>query len=178
VSLLANAPGHGLNIRFWCYTCLHMTPAYAISTTPTAESVFGSKPWILDAGGSGSGHTWSYSKYYFATPETAKQLADMLGGTVVEEYAISGGPPMQNYPNQLVLLPSGLKVNAGLIAQLWTHGWTQDYINTMVSSEVGFVWHYTPLPAPVVLQPSEGLMIAPVGGLATQVDGTIWKRIS
>ena len=126
------------------------------------------------------GRTYSYSKDYFATPAPAKQVADMLGGTVVEEYAIAGGPPTQNKPNELVLLPSGLKVNAGLIIQVWTHGYPENYIDSEVSNMVGFAWSYkAPVAPPVVpLQPSDGLMIAMVGDVAMQADGTVWKRVS
>jgi len=155
-----------------------MTPSP--TTNPTAEAIFGANPWQTDAGGSMNGISYGYSKYYFATPTAAKQVADMLGGTVVEEYSLGGGPPTQNKPNELVLLPGGQKVNAGLIMQVWTHGYPENYIDQVVSQIVGFIWSYkAPPPPPLIpLQPADGLMMAAIGDVAMQADGTVWKRVS
>lgn len=107
------------------------------SSAPTAESVFGANPWETNPGGTGpNGLTYSYNPYYFATPATAQTVANMLGGTVVSTNAIlgnSGGPFDQSQPNLMVQLPNGAQVNAGLVAQIYTHGYPQSTINQMIA---------------------------------------------
>ncbi len=80
--------------------------------------------------------TYSYNSYYFATPATAQIVAKMLGGTVVASDAILGdvgGPFAQSQPNLMVQLPNGAQVNAGLVAQIYTHGYPQSTINQMIA---------------------------------------------
>jgi hypothetical protein len=105
---------------------------------PTAESVFGANPWIANPGGQApNGVTYGYNPIYFATPATAAKLAQMLGGKVVTTNAITPyGPFTQNQPNQMVQLPNGKVLNAGIIADIYNHGYSQQQINMMVSAEV------------------------------------------
>jgi hypothetical protein len=105
---------------------------------PTAESVFGANPWIANPGGVGpNGVTYGYNPEYFATPATAAKVAQMLGGTVVETNAITPfGPFQQNHPNEMVKLPNGKLLNAGIIASFYNRGYSQQYINMLVSNEV------------------------------------------
>jgi hypothetical protein len=113
------------------------TPAPTLP--PTAESVFGANPWITNAGGAGpNGVTYSYNPLYFATPATAAKVAQMVGGKVVPMNALTGdgGPYIQNQPNQMVQLPNGRMLNAGMIASIYTHGYPQSYINILVSNEI------------------------------------------
>lgn len=114
------------------------TPA---APAPTAESVFGPNPWLanptwVDPDGS----THSYNPQYFATPETAAQVAQMVGGTVVETNAcISGpsGPFSQQQPNEMVRLANGALINPGLVAGFYTHGYSQSQVDQMIANEVG-----------------------------------------
>jgi hypothetical protein len=110
------------------------TPA----SPPTAQSVFGDNPWITNPGGRApNGITYNYNPIYFATPATAAKVAQMIGGTVVATNAITPfGPFQQNQPNQMVQLPSGRMLNAGIIADFYNHGYSQPYINMMISNEV------------------------------------------
>jgi len=112
------------------------TPAPA--PPPTAESVFGANPWIANPGGQGpNGITYGYNPIYFATPATAAKVAQMVGGKVVATNAITPfGPFTQNQPNQMVQLPNGRMINAGVIADFYNHGYPQQYINMMVANEV------------------------------------------
>ena len=105
---------------------------------PTAESVFGPNPWIANPGGMAyNGASYSYNPVYFATPATAAKVAQMLGGTVVERNAITPyGPFTQNQPNEMVKMPNGKLVNAGLVASLYTHGYSQEYLNVLIANEV------------------------------------------
>jgi hypothetical protein len=61
----------------------------------------------------------------------------MLGGKVVATNAITPfGPFTQNQPNQMVQLPNGKVLNAGIIASFYDRGYSQQYINMMVANEV------------------------------------------
>ena len=105
---------------------------------PTAESLFGSNPWISDAGGKGPAGSYSYNKYYFATPETAAKVAQMLGGKVVATNDITPfGPFVQNQPNQMVQMPDGRLINAGIIASYYDRGATQQSVDALIKAEVG-----------------------------------------
>jgi hypothetical protein len=112
------------------------TPAQA--PAPTAESVFGSNPWHADATGfAPDGTSFPYNPLYFATPETAAKVAAMVGGKVVEQNAMApGGGFQQLYPNQMVELPNGHLINAGLVASFYTHGYPQNVVDQMVANEV------------------------------------------
>ncbi len=110
------------------------------SSAPTAESVFGPNPWINNPLGMGpNGNLYSYNPYYFATPQTAAKVAQMVGGTVVQANAFTpnGGPFSQMQPNQMVQLPNGRLINPGLVASFYTHGYPQSYIDQLVAAEVG-----------------------------------------
>lgn len=101
---------------------------------------FGSDPWLADPTGSGpNGSVTQYNPIYFATSQTAQTVAQMLGGTVVESNQMvtaPGSPFTQDQPNYMVQLPDGAQVNPGLIADIYTHGWSQSLINQQVANEV------------------------------------------
>ena len=104
---------------------------------PTTESLFGANPWCTDAGGTGPGCSYSYNPMYFATPATAAKVAQMLGGKVVAMNAITPfGPFQQNQPNLMVQMPDGKLINAGLVAGFYSHGYPQQMVDQMISSEV------------------------------------------
>jgi hypothetical protein len=116
-----------------------VTPAAATTTpmAPTAQSLFGSNPWSTTAGGTGPNGSYSYNSYYFATPQTAAKVADMLGGKVVAADAITPyGPFQQSEPNQMVQMPDGRLINAGLVAGFYDHGYTQQTVDKMIAAEV------------------------------------------
>jgi hypothetical protein len=104
---------------------------------PTAESLFGPNPWMSNPGGvAPNGVTYGYNKYYFATAETAAKVAQMTGGTVVQKNALTPyGPFVQNQPNYMVQLPNGREIYAGLFAEFFDHGYTQEFVNRLVASE-------------------------------------------
>ena len=104
---------------------------------PTAQSLFGDNPWSTNAGGNGPGGSYNYNHYYFATPQTAAKVAQMLGGTVVAMDAITPyGPFKQNQPNQMIQMPDGKLINAGLIAGMYDHGYTQHAVDQMIAGEI------------------------------------------
>ncbi len=106
---------------------------------PTAESVFGPNPWLSNpTGAAPNGITYSYNPLYFATPQTAAKVAQMVGGTVVESnsFTTNGGPFAQQQPCQMVRLADGRLINAGLVASFYTHGYPQSYIDKLVAAEV------------------------------------------
>jgi hypothetical protein len=104
---------------------------------PTAQSLFGANPWSTGAGGTGPGGSYGYNPYYFATPATAAKVAQMLGGKVVAMDAITPfGPFQQNQPNQMIQMPDGRLINAGLVAGFYDHGYTQQTVDKMIAAEV------------------------------------------
>jgi hypothetical protein len=104
---------------------------------PTAQSLFGANPWSTEAGGSGPAGSYRYNPYYFATPATAAKVAQMLGGKVVAMNDITPfGPFQQNQPNQMVQMPDGRLINAGLVAGFYDHGFTQQTVDKMIAAEV------------------------------------------
>ena len=105
---------------------------------PTAQSVFGEHVWLDAPTGAGPSNThWNYNPIYFATPETAEKIATMVGGKVVEENSLApNGPMRQQQPNQMIELPDGHRVNAGLIADFFNHGYPQYYTDLMVQAEI------------------------------------------
>ena len=113
------------------------TPANTSVMAPTAQSLFGDNPWCTDAGGTGPGVSYSYNPYCFASAATAAKVAQMLGGKVVAVDAITPyGPFTQNQPNLMVQMPDGKLINAGLIAGLYDHGYSQQTVDQMIAAEV------------------------------------------
>jgi hypothetical protein len=122
----------------WSPAAVVTLPAATTSPmAPTAQSLFGANPWSSDAGGSGPNGSYSYNPYYFATPATAAAVAQMLGGKVVTTDAITPyGPFKQDEPNQMVQMPDGRVINAGLVAGFYDHGYTQQMVDKMIAAEV------------------------------------------
>jgi hypothetical protein len=114
-------------------------PASAADSVPTPESAFGASPWLANPVGTNpDGSQFSYNSWYFATPQAAAQVAQMLGGTVVStnEFTSPGSPFIQQQPNLMVQMPDGRQINAGLVASFYAHGYSQSYINTLISNEI------------------------------------------
>jgi hypothetical protein len=106
-------------------------------SAPTAESVFGADPWVTDPTGTApDGSSYAYNPMYFATASTAAQVAEMVGGTVVnsDQLADAGGF-VQQQPNEMVKLANGTLINPGLVASFYTHGYSQSFIDTMIQNE-------------------------------------------
>ena len=108
------------------------------ANTPTLSSVFGSQPWMSNPGGTGpKGERWNYNPIYFATQATAEKVASMTGGTVIQQDDIitaGGGPFQQTAANELIQFADGRTVNAGLIANLFNHGYSQSYIDSQLQA--------------------------------------------
>jgi len=114
----------------------------ASSGPPTAQSVFGANPWVTNPTGSGPLGTYNYNPFYFATPQTAAEVAAMVGGTVVQVNCFGqspGNPFSQNQPNEMVRLSNGTMLNPGLVASFYTHGYPQSMVDQMVANEVANV---------------------------------------
>ena len=64
----------------------------------------------------------------------------MVGGKVVEDNEFTkntpGDPFAQQQPNEMVELPNGALINPGLVASLYTHGYSQRVVNQAISNEV------------------------------------------
>ncbi len=119
------------------------TPTPAPQPAPTAKSAFGSNPWVANPTGvAADGTTYGYNAQYFATPQTASAVAQMLGGTVVQVNEFTNAPGttfMQQQPNEMVKLKSGALINPGLVAGFYTHGYPQSMVDQMITNEVANV---------------------------------------
>jgi hypothetical protein len=75
---------------------------------------------------------------------TAAQVAQMLGGTVVStnEFTAPGSPFVQQQPNLMVQMPDGSQINAGLVASFYSHGYSQSYIDTLISNQINGITTY------------------------------------
>jgi hypothetical protein len=109
----------------------------AQDAAPTAESVFGSNPWIANPTGTApDGSSYGYNPLYFATAATAALVAQMVGGKVVaSDQLASAGGFQQQQPNQMVELANGRLINAGQVAAFYTHGYPQSYIDMLIQNE-------------------------------------------
>jgi hypothetical protein len=116
------------------------TAAATDASSDPAGPLFGPNPWLTDPTGSGpNGTVTNYNPVYFATQQTAQTVAQMLGGEVVQSdqmVTASGSPFTQNQPNYMVQLPDGAQVNPGFIADIYSHGWNQSFIDQQVANEV------------------------------------------
>jgi hypothetical protein len=122
----------------------HPEPVVTTTTTPapqapTAQSVFGPNPWMTaPVGVAPNGTTYSYNPIFFATQATAQKVAQMVGGTVIQsnELTPNGGGFQQQQLNWIVQLPNGNKINPGLVASFYTHGYPQSYIDGLIAGAV------------------------------------------
>lgn len=104
-------------------------------------SPFGPNPFITNAGYTApGGFSGGYNPLYFATQQTANTAAQMIpGAKVIQQNAITNAPGsqiMQNQPNWMLQLPNGQVINPGFLADAFNHGYPQQYINQLLSSEV------------------------------------------
>jgi hypothetical protein len=121
----------------WTPTAVVPATVTTPQMAPTAQSLFGDNPWSSNAGGTGQAGSYGYNPYFFATPQTAAKVAQMLGGKVVEMDALTPyGPFKQNEPNQMIQMPDGRLINAGLVAAFYDHGYTQQTVDKMIAAEV------------------------------------------
>lgn len=118
-----------------------VAPAVAASTPavstepPTPESVFGPNVWEANPlGRNPNGSLFSYNPLYFASANTAAQVAHMLGGTVIQSNALA--PNAQQQPNLVVQMPDGRQINAGLVASFYSHGYPQSYVDNLIAAEI------------------------------------------
>jgi hypothetical protein len=159
---------------------------------PTAQELFGPSPWVTDPapGGVGPNGPYLYQPVYFATQATAVIAAAIVEASCqfpkgsVKVVAIDAitplGPYKQNQPNQMLELPDKSLHNAGLFADNFSYGWTVEQIDGELTAEFGAPFRFTMPPAltPVPVKPTAGLLVAPVGKIAMQADGTYWKHVA
>ena len=109
------------------------------ASAPTPESAFGASPWMANPTGKNpDGTQFACNPWYFATPEGAAQVAQMLGGKVVasNEFTAAGSPFVQQQPNLMIEMADGRRINAGLVASFYAHGYPQSYINTLIAAQI------------------------------------------
>ena len=133
-------PAADFRALFTCHPSAAGPPAPpAPAPAPTPESAFGASPFVANpVGRNPNGTLFSYNPIYFATADAAAHVARMLGGKVVEtnEFTSIGSPFVQQQPNQMVQMPDGRMINAGLVAAFYTHGYPQSYINGLIAQQI------------------------------------------
>jgi hypothetical protein len=108
-------------------------PAAAAPATPTLESEFGNQPYLDKPVGKNPVGQYDFNPIYFATKSTANTVAQLVGGTVVEQNdMVTGGPFSQSAPNEMIQFADGRQVNAGIVANFFNHGYPQSYIDTLL----------------------------------------------
>jgi hypothetical protein len=114
----------------------------ASQQAPTLQSVFGDNPYMANPTMAlPDGSVAAYNPMWFATPATAQKVAQILGGTVVEanDFTGEGGVIQQQQVNEMVQLPNGRLVNAGLVASYYDHGFStsqlSEYMNAIKSEK-------------------------------------------
>lgn len=135
----ASAPGGSATLPAAALTAPAALTTPAATTDGPAGPLFAGNPWVTDPTGSGPGPVTHYNPVYFATPQTAQTVAQMVGGTVVSTEVFTsapGSPFQQNEANLMVQLPNGGLINPGLVADIYTHGWNQAFVNQQVANEV------------------------------------------
>lgn len=139
-TVASTVPAAGGAAQSAATTSISTTPAATAADDDPAGPLFGPNPWLTDPTGENpDGTVTHYNPVYFATQQTAQTVAKMLGGTVTQSVQITtapGSPFQQNQPNYMVQLPNGGQINAGFIADLYTHGWNQTFINQQIAAEV------------------------------------------
>ncbi len=84
-----------------------------------------------------NGYSSNMNPIYFADPATAQRMAQQLGGELFygDQFGSPGSPT--TFPNQaLIRLPNGQVVNAGLVANTYNHGYSQNYIDMVLAGIV------------------------------------------
>jgi hypothetical protein len=139
-TVASTLPAPGGTAQSPAATSTSAIPTATAAADDPAGPLFGPSPWLTDPTGQNpDGTVTHYNPVYFATQQTAQTVAQMLGGTVTQSVQITtapGSPFQQNEPNYMVQLPNGGQVNPGFIADLYTHGWNQTFINQQIAAEV------------------------------------------
>ena len=164
-----------------------------MSQAPTATTLFGSTPWVTDPAPQGTGPRGPFhlNDYYFATPETAaavRQIVilgcgmnpdDAAQTKVVPAYAIlPDHAPFfaQNQPNQMIQMPDGSLHFAGLIALEFEIWQSIEVINADLAQEFGRPFVFV-APPPRVEPPAPLYEGAPpfAGGVLSALHGSPYK---
>jgi hypothetical protein len=143
--------GHGRDFRSFRFSRTLQQPADArsnacrsireLATGPRAHARIGVRrqPWVANPSGKNpDGTQFGYNPWYFATPQAAAQVARLLGGKVVasNEFTAPGSPFVQQQPNLMVEMPDGRRINAGLVASFYAHGYPQSYIDSLIAAQI------------------------------------------
>jgi hypothetical protein len=99
-----------------------------------AANPFGDQPFEEGVTGTGPLGQYSIQSVYFPKKEASQQVADMLGGTLVEGYDLSAGPFVQDRPDYRVKLPDGQTINPSDIIRAYMHGYPQVYVDQNISA--------------------------------------------
>jgi len=104
--------------------------------------VFGSPVW-QNVSVSGPAGTFPLNSKYYATQSTADLVKTMVGGTAVvprDPFAIAKDDVNSaSAPMLMVQMADGSLINAGLVADFFSHGYSLSMVKTMIDNEVANV---------------------------------------
>ena len=112
-----------------------------LSSVLSVTDVFGPSPFVASPTITTPFGTSGLDNIYFATQQTANIVSSFFpGSTVVQSYPIAiTGTVSQNQPTLMVMLPTGISMNAGLVANFFSHGYNLGVIQGMLQTEVANV---------------------------------------
>lgn len=124
----------GIDFVNKCNSAVRGDPKYI----PRVEEIFGETFWVESPQARHAGGFWNINPLHFATDQTAAKLAEMLGGKAVQRYDVmnGSGPFYQTQPNNMIELRNGVVLNAGLLADIYNHGYPQSFIDRQIASMV------------------------------------------
>jgi hypothetical protein len=99
-----------------------------------AANPFGDQPFEEGVKGTYPQGEYPIQDIYFPKKEAAQQVADMLGGTLVQGYDLSAGPFVQDRPDYRVKLQDGQTINPSDIIRAYMHGYPQVYVDQNISA--------------------------------------------
>jgi len=103
--------------------------------------VFGSPVW-QNVSVSGPAGTYPLNSKYYATASTADLVKTMVGGSAVvprDPFATPGDINSASAPMLMVQMADGSLINAGLVADFFSHGYSLSMVRTMIDNEVANV---------------------------------------
>jgi len=106
-------------------------------------AVFGADPWLPSPVVTGPNQdnkivSFPQNRIYYATPEAASLVKTMVGGASIVSFNpyANNARYTSNDVYQMIVMADGSKINAGLVAAFFTHGYS---LATMIANEISNV---------------------------------------
>lgn len=111
-------------------------PAPAVAPGPSKLEIGDDAFVAQPTGKMPDGRSYGFNPVYFASDETAQKIADLVGGIVVKRAdLVDTGGFAQDQLNNMIQMPNGKLINAGLLASVFTHGYSEYYCEQFIARE-------------------------------------------